>query len=85
MASELKNELNAGLVSFATSAAMLREMRDRGHVPPEAAARIIACAIEVVEQIHYTCAPEVVEVREFITEVAEEFGLTVRMPGLERR
>ena len=38
VATDLENELNAALVSFATSAAMLRVMRDRGHVQPEQAA-----------------------------------------------
>jgi hypothetical protein len=50
--SDLKNELNAALVSFVTSRAMLRDLRAGGRVLPEEAARILAGAIEVVEQIH---------------------------------
>ena len=52
VAPDLENELNAALVSFVTSGAMLRDLRDGGRVLPEEAARILAGAIEVVEQIH---------------------------------
>jgi hypothetical protein len=42
VAPDLENDLNAALVSFATSTAMLRDLRDGGHVLPAEAARIIA-------------------------------------------
>ena len=52
VATDLEYEFNAALVSFVTSGAMLRDLRDGGRFLPEEAARILAGAIEVVQRIH---------------------------------